>query len=154
MPFLSCACHVFGIAGYVSDDQADQVNKAYSLLAGQISKPNSVDVRHANVKALVDGVRDATGAVGTKEACIVYGGFLSKKDTAPAHMWVEWKGYIYDTMPDEPLRRAEAKASSRCQPPCENVKFPVDMIGVYKTVLTTAQLNNITKEDISGPVWE
>ena len=154
MSFVSCACHVFGIAGYVGDEQADKVNYAYSSISDKLGKPNSVEGRHANVKALVDMVREATAAVGTEEACIVYGGFLSKKDAAPAHVWVEWRGYIYDTMPDEPLRRAEAKPSSRLQPPCENQKFSGDMVGVYRTVLTTAQLNNIKSEEVAGPVWE
>ncbi|APR83001.1 Hypothetical protein A7982_08350 [Minicystis rosea] len=154
MSFLSCACHVFGITGYVNDEQAGKSNQAYQLLSGKAPKPNNVDARHANVKALVDGVRKLTGAVDTDEACIIYGGFISKKDAAPAHFWVEWNGYIYDTMPEHPLRRTEAKGSSRLQPPCENERFAGENVGIYKTVLTTAQLNNITSEDIAGPVWE
>lgn len=154
MPFKSCACHVFGITGYVDEDQGGKSDQAYVLLSGKVSKPANVDGRHANVKKLVDSVRNATGAVPTEEECIIYGGFLSKKDLAPAHFWVEWKGDIYDTMPDHPLRRAKAAGSSRAQPPCENERFPVDCIGIYQTVLTTAQLNNITSEDIAGAVWE
>lgn len=153
MPFQDCACHVFAITGYVSNDQAHDAHESYAFTAGKLPKPSNEEARNKNVKTLVDTVRKATGAVSVDDAeCIVYGGFRGRDSLAPEHMWVEWNGSVFDTMPDHPLRATKATPFSRAQPPCENSKF--DKVGRYKTVLTTAQLNNIKEEKLAKPVWE
>jgi len=151
MPFDDCACHVFAITGYLNDENALLAHNAYAQLSGTLKKPGNEDARCENVKTLVELVRKAAGAVATKEPCIVYGGFRGRDSLGPEHMWVEWQGAIFDTMPNHPLRTAPANGSSRAQPPCENSKF--DKVGFYRTFLTTAQLNNLKEQKTEKPVW-
>jgi hypothetical protein len=53
-------------------------------------------------------------------------------------MWLEYDGYLYDTMTFMPLRRVRA-AGRKNWPPCEEEAFDDDKVGKVDSVLTTLQ---------------
>ena len=75
---------------------------------------------------------------------ILYGGFPHQNDGGPEHMWFEYDGFWYDTMPGKPLRRVaidRRNPRSRWFPPCEEGgPFPANLVGEAEFTLTEKQL--------------
>jgi len=150
MAFDMCACHVFACAGYESDEQAAKVNDFFNTNGKKFAAASKDD----RVKNVVEGLRVASESTLTNAQCIVYGGFSSSRDPTPTHMWFEWNGTVYDTMPDQPLRQVAAK-DGRLHPGCysdEAASYKGDMVGKYATRLTAAQVENIANEEENGRV--
>lgn len=149
-----CSCHVWAIDGYRSDVLAHNVNMLYdnksseALLAaldGTRARKRRKLVADTNLDAKIQSLVEACRTdVSTALACTIYGGFQYATDGAPEHMWIEYGGHIYDTMPGQPLRRAKATKRTRLQPPCERSSFAADMVGSYESTLTNSQLAIIT----------
>jgi hypothetical protein len=140
---LGCACHTWAIDGYTNDDRAKNVSDKYDTLANEVMKLQTVDL-NGKVDGLVATVRRLTNAAQAAENITVYGGFEHNTDGAPEHMWMEYKGWIYDTMPGAPLRRSGASPQTRLQPPSEGRAFAPNMVGKCTAKLTISQLQIIT----------
>lgn len=146
MPFLTgCSCHVWAIDGWTNDATSHIVNTHYATVGTDlmINAPNSA--LSDKVMALIAGCRVSNGA---SRECIIYGGFQNAADGSPEHMWIEYQGHIYDTMPGAPLRRVLATPQSRNHPPSEVGAFAPAMVGICPGVLTVGHLNTI-----NGAVW-
>ena len=109
MPFKDIACHVWAIDGYDDDDTAKEVNELYAAKAKLLVVANNKESRNAALKALVEAARQSDV---TEEQIIVYGGFR-RHQKAPEHMWIEYNGVIYETMPDYDLHKSVATAEFR-----------------------------------------
>lgn len=149
-----CSCHVWAIDGYRGDVLANNVNTLYDNKSSEAMLAAMDDTRarkrrkltaETSLDAKIQGLVEACRTdVSTALPCIIYGGFQYAGEGAPEHMWIEYGGYIYDTMPGQPLRRAKATKRSRLRPPCEMKTFAADMIGSYESTLTNSQLKIIT----------
>jgi len=144
MSFRDCACHVWAIDGYHDDEQAHATDIRYVTLADDLLAHGRLGDKSDRVAQLVKKVRRAQASAGAK--AIIYGGWQNDTDAAPEHMWLEYGDYIYDTMPDAPLRRKAANALSRLHPPSEfgNRGFDKSRVGSYATTLTVYQYAIIT----------
>jgi hypothetical protein len=144
MSFLDrCSCHVWAIDGYTDDRQAVVVNESYDAEANRIVRVQDrrlIGHLDALVAHLVEHCRRTQV---TAERCTIYGGFQSEEDGAPEHMWIEHRGYIYDTMPGAPLRRVLANPATRLQPPCEQAPFRPNKVGQHDSKLTVSQCHII-----------
>lgn len=135
MPFIDIACHVWAIDGYLDDTIAKSVNSKYTHKANELRVEGNKQDRSRAVKALVD---EARSSQVTKHKIIVYGGFR-RGQNAPEHMWFEYAGMIYETMPGQELTHERATRDSRTTPQLENEKFSEAYVGVYNTFMTVNQ---------------
>ena len=133
----SCVCHVWAIDGYAGDALARNMGRLYEDEGTRllISKSNLLGNLDGVVAHLVEHSRTAQATVAH---CTIYGGFQRAKEGAPEHMWLEYDGYVYDTMPGAPLRRVAA-AGRQCWPPSEQSAFNTNKVGKVDSVLTTQQ---------------
>ena len=146
MPFKDIACHVWAIDGYKDDATAKDVNERYVAASKDLVVSNNKASRDAGLKALVDASRRSAH---TKEVAIVYGGYRRGQKT-PEHMWMEYNGLIYETMPGYELHKAVASSATRKCPPLENDAFESSGVAEYKTYLTESQKAYIASVDTSS----
>ena len=73
----------------------------------------------------------------------IYGGFR-RGHNAPEHMWFEYDGYIYDTMPECGLGVVKANPASRECPYWETEKFGTGAVRVSSN-MTARQKAYLTK---------
>ncbi|MCI0737808.1 MAG: hypothetical protein L0Y72_02100 [Gemmataceae bacterium] len=135
MAFKDIACHVWAIDGYVNQETADEVNQRYTKFANSHTVANNLTARNQALLAIVTNVRMSAL---TKEAAIVYGG-IRYKQNAPEHMWLEYDGKIYETMPGYDLEIADATPKTRKCPPLENDPFKDSEVASVATKLTVNQ---------------
>jgi hypothetical protein len=145
MPFRQIACHVWAIDGYIDDPSAATVNTLYTELANTLlastSREDTIRWRRQALKTLIDHCRQSDV---TDEEAIVYGGFRDGQG-APEHMWMEYNGTIYETMPGHLLVACAATPASRLQTPLEGYAFPkkgVVFVSTYLTVRQQSCINN------------
>ena len=145
MPFKEgCACHVWAIDGYSNDAEANIVNNLYADEATRLLLVGDVrGSKHDRVAHLVQHARRSKTLEGEKT--IIYGGWRGQGNAAPEHMWLEYNGYIYDTMPGAPLRRVQATAQTRLQPPSEGAAFARGEVGQCESLLTVRQYEILKK---------
>ena len=144
MPFIEqCSCHVWAIDGWRNDGQSATVNERYDRAGNAILfEPKAKPILNDKISILVAAAR-VEGF--TQARCIIYGGFEKITDGAPEHMWLEYNGYIYDTMPGWPLCKLQANENTRRgRTACETQTFPDARRGVFQSFLTTTQLQIIT----------
>ena len=153
MSFNDIACHVWAIDGYVNDEVAGDVNNRYSLHANSLF--NSVENTMAwRIRALQSLITHSRRSAETSESAIAYGGFRDGQ-AAPEHMWLEYKGTIYETMPGSDLIIYPATPALRQQPKLEGYTFPDNGVASVLTKLTVNQqnyLNSRASYGTSGPV--
>jgi len=147
MSFQQCACHVFAITGYLDDNQMQKVNGLYAnyYSSGQVDEGRPRGWSAMNTLAtLTAHIRGTTGANATTLPIEIYGGFRPGQ-LLPEHMWVEYKGWIYDTMPDYDCNGTVANAQTRQLPYLETRPFTErgDEVAHFTSVATVAQLVNI-----------
>ncbi len=137
--FDEIACHVWAIDGYADGGRAAKVNAAYVTAANAVKFPPLAKSNRNDILAnIIKSVRSAVGTELTAEACIIYGGFdgLNK---APEHMWVEYKGALYETMPGKKLYTEVATDDSRIKPQLEGNVFGKANVAAVKSVLSKTQ---------------
>lgn len=146
-----CSCHVWAIDGYSVN--AGIVNERYNeKTTGMLVDGDCFENLVYKVGSIVDHCRRKL-SLTTAETIRIYGGFADKNLGGPEHMWIEYKGYIYDTMPGHPLRRAPA-TQDRLHPPCELAPFPADLVGSVVKFLTEDQRRLIkSKEWNNDELW-
>ena len=138
MAFLDgCACHVWAIDGWVNDRLSTEVNNEYAdagtrIALGQVHAPTLND----KVTHLLGTCRVSPAVA---QPGILYGGFQGARDGSPEHMWFEYGGYVYDTMPGSPLRRIAASPLTRLRPPSEAQAFADYLVGFIPFSLTESQ---------------
>lgn len=146
MSFKNTPCHVWAIDGYIDDERANLVDAKYISESDNLTDPFRVRPKRVTlsydeiVKRLVSNVRSKTKAKITTNSAIIYGGFRGGQK-APEHMWVEFNGRIYDTMPEQILFSVPATPETRNQPFLERAEFRGDGEGVgeFATCLTENQ---------------
>jgi hypothetical protein len=126
---------VFAIDGYTTDDAANTVNDNYDTAAGTLLTANNVAARRASLQFLLAAVREAAN---TTTNATLWGGFR-RNQNAPEHMWIEYNGFIYDTMPGSGLCRVPANATYRTCPGLENLDFGTGAVSIGMT-LTASQI--------------
>jgi hypothetical protein len=157
MPFREdCSCHAFAIDGWTDTATATNVDNRYIEVATRQSQ--DLEVR----KFLPAGTPMFTGSFTWKLAKLIqecritgntdrdarmYGAFQAVDSGAPNHMWIEYEGYIYDTMPGNQLLRIPATAITRFFPPSEGGACTPALVAWSYAFLTTAQLQNISAND-------
>lgn len=143
MPFNDISCHVWAIAGYYDDDTAAAVNTAYT---NSIQSPGTVannkGARTAALRHIITSVRASQNSVITTDPCIIYGGFR-RGQSGPEHMWLEYDGTIYETMPGYRIYVETATNASRVNPQLENNHFDPVHVGVVNSFLTDDQRSMI-----------
>jgi hypothetical protein len=72
--------------------------------------------------------------------CVIYGEFEFKADVTPTHMWLEYNGYIYDTIPGLPLRRKQANPTSRLSPGCVDGQYDPTHVASSKWFLSASHM--------------
>jgi hypothetical protein len=146
----SCACHVWAIDGYVNDEEAKLVNHDYDRLSTRPLLQRRKPPSNASEGSLMVGklVQNCRRSSETNEEIVVYGGFMSGQ-FAPEHMWIEYNGAIYETMPGYGLYTEAATDHSRMKPQLERNNKNFKFVGRYKTVLTTRQKAWIDGDDFS-----
>lgn len=144
-----CACHVFAIDGYRDSKLAETANQTYEgLIPADKVVAAAENGRGPNwnattqLKWIVDTVRSKTKRTLSDEQIKIFGGFR-KNQLQPEHMWVEYKGWIYDTMPGRSLHAVPSTRKSRKCPYLEGSEFAE--APYYQTLATKAQLDNIDK---------
>lgn len=143
-PFMRrCSCHAWAIAGWSVAEVAQLVDTEYADVAKAI--PSTGMSLNERVAKIVREVRRTLGLIeNTGSQCTVYGGFLKQNDASPMHMWVVQGVYIFDTMPNAPLRRKVLGGpGTEFHPPSERRPFPEANVGRIETYLTDQQLENI-----------
>jgi hypothetical protein len=154
MSFNDIACHVWAIDGYLDDATAAQVNELYCARGMSLMSKveNTLKWRNWAMQELIThSRRSATSG----EAAIAYGGF-KKGDASPMHMWLEYKGMIYETMPNCDLEIYPATPQRRQTPWLErHAPFDDDCVASVLTKLTVNQqnyLNSMASYGTSRPV--
>ncbi|MDP3085461.1 MAG: hypothetical protein Q8N44_17465 [Rubrivivax sp.] len=147
MSFADIACHVWAIDGYTDDNAAKVADNAYVKCANSLRTTNKADSRKEALTALLASAR---AAAGTATAAKLYGGFR-RGQKAPEHMWIEYNGHIYDTMPGYGLCRADAKDNYRTCPGLENEDFGDGAVCIDMT-LTPSQVAIIGAGEFIKPV--
>ena len=137
MSFKDIACHVWAIDGYENDEQANTVNTEYSKAAALLKTANNLKSKQEALEKLV---RAARVSEATAKKCTIYGGFR-RGQHAPEHMWLEYNGKIYETMPGYELYSEDATTASRQNPQLENE--PLTYVAKVESVLTVAQERHI-----------
>lgn len=143
MSFDDISCHVWAIAGYCDDETAAAINTAYN---GAIQAPGTVannqGAKTAALTHIVTTVRAGQNCIITTDACIIYGGFR-RGQSGPEHMWLEYDGSIYETMPGYAMYSEEATHASRINPQLENAVFTPAQVGIVPSFLTDDQRSMI-----------
>lgn len=143
MSFNDISCHVWAIAGYYDDDIARAVNTAYAAAILQLGAvANNQGARTAALTHIVTNVRANQNSVITDAPCIIYGGFR-RGQRGPEHMWLEYNGRIYETMPGYNMYSELATNASRRNPQLENDHFTAEQVGVVHAHLTDDQRSMI-----------
>jgi hypothetical protein len=133
------------IDGWIDDTLSGAVDDEYSnagnaIVTGQV--PN-VGTLNQKVAWLLQRCR-VSPAIRPAAQGTLYGGFQNAGDGSPMHMWSEYNGYIYDTMPGKPLRRMAATPATRLGPPSEGGPFPAGRVGSTPFQLSESQHRLIT----------
>lgn len=137
---LGCSCRVWAIDGWVNDGQATNVNNNIVALGTMLFTENYAGTHDQKVTQFLP----ARMSAATTHNCIIYGEFEYQADVTPTHMWMEYLGYIYDTIPGNPLCRVIATATNRRHPP-SGALYNANQIGSVNYYLSQAQetiLNN------------
>lgn len=142
MPFNDIACHVWAIDGYRDDTAAAAANGRYVDAANLLKVKNNLMDRNRALDHLVTHTR---GSQVTTKQIVIYGGFR-RNQNAPEHMWMEYDGKIYETMPGYALHTADATADTRACPPLENDPFDKEGVAQVVTFLTEYQRDFIAAE--------
>jgi hypothetical protein len=114
MPFEDIPCHVWAIDGYKDEGTANEVNSRYVNISNQMFDSNDrwEQGRKDRLERIMRHCR-VSNAYEPFIYIIVYAGFVDEFDSAPAHMWIEHKQKIYETVPGQKLCSEAATASSR-----------------------------------------
>lgn len=156
MPFKNCACHVWAIDGYTDDDRSKEVHEQYALVGMNIrsvlNKRRNPYSDYSNRIAKL--VKDCRIEEATEETCTIYGGFGNEFDGSPVHMWLEYGGYIYDTVPGQKLYRVPADHSSRISPGAYQVggvdsNYLTSQVGRFESTLTVTQRDIIAAANLA-----
>lgn len=148
MPFLDgCACHVWAIDGYTDDATAADVNNRYVDAGTFLASANNGALGQLNmiVGGLV-GVCRVTDP--TDIPCTIHGAFTNAQDATPTHMWLEYQGWLFDTMPGRQLWAVPAHGRAGW-PACETTAVPLALVGSATSVLTQSQHDLIARFDAS-----
>jgi hypothetical protein len=142
MSFYDIACHVWAIDGYSDDATAKVVNELYCA-RGMSLMSKVEDTPKWRNWALQELITHSRRSAPTGEAAIAYGGF-KRGDASPMHMWLEYKGTIYETMPNCELEIYPATPQFRQTSRLErHAPFDDDCVASVLTNLTASQQNYI-----------
>jgi hypothetical protein len=130
-----CSCRVWAIDGWINEDRSNNLNHLIEAKGTELYLGGFRGNRHDKVAQFV-ALRTA---VETARACVIYGEFDSAADKLPTHMWLEYGGYIYDTIPGFRLRRRPATDQSRRSPGCVNGQYPANKVGMVDACLSVNQ---------------
>jgi hypothetical protein len=136
-----CACHVWAIDGWLDDELASEVNENYNNSANAMlfhRPPGGLTGRITRL------LQDCRRTPPVAQAGRLWGGFQRVDDGAPEHMWFEYNGYLYDTMPGSPVRRIAATEWTRRRPPSEEAEFPANRVASIPFSLTATQHHIVT----------
>lgn len=137
MPFVeACSCRVWAIDGWVDDATSKLVNDDISTIGTMLFSENYAGTHNEKVAQFLPSRHSVT----TSHQCVIYGEFEFPGDVTPTHMWMEYQGYIYDTIPGAPLRRIPATALSRLHPPSCGGAFAPGQIGRVDYTLSSAHI--------------
>jgi hypothetical protein len=134
-----CSCRVWAIDGWVNEEQAKALNELIIAKGTSMYDAKFKGNRHDKVQEFVN-LRTVTSSALD---CVIYGEFDSAADKLPTHMWLEYNGYIYDTIPGFALRRKVANDESRYSPGCVDGSYTKTKVGNVAVKLSTAQLKII-----------
>lgn len=135
----ACSCRVWALDGWENEGLARAFNNSIEVLGMQLYRNrNAIAASFDQKIAAFLALQRSPPAKHNKE-CIVYGVFDSAQDVTPTHMWIEYGGFIYDTVPGDPLCRKKAGPINRYFPGCEPSRQPKDMVGSAQTYLTKRQ---------------
>jgi len=134
-----CSCRVWAIDGWENDALASGFNNSLAALGTKLASSRAAVKRSFDDKVAAFLKLQRSLPAKHNKRCIVYGVFDSDDDILPTHMWIEYDGYIYDTVPGDPLCRKKAGPINRYFPGCEPNRQPVQMVGSAETYLTKRQ---------------
>ncbi|HET6432655.1 hypothetical protein [Dyella sp.] len=138
-----CSCRVWAIDGWINEERSTNLNHLIEAKGTALYQGGFKGNRHLKVAEFV-GLRTA---VSTARPCIIYGEFDSAADKLPTHMWLEYDGYIYDTIPGFRLRRKPATEVSRRSPGCVNGQYAANKVGAVPAYLSVNQYAAIQAAD-------
>ncbi len=130
-----CSCRVWAIDGWINEERSTNLNHLIEARGTALYLEGFKGNRHVKVAQFV-ALRTA---VSTARPCVIYGEFDSAADKLPTHMWLEYDGYIYDTIPGFRLRRKLATEVSRRSPGCVDGLYPANKVGVVESTLSVNQ---------------
>ena len=130
-----CSCRVWAIDGWINEERSTNLNHLIEAKGTTLYMEGYKGNRHAKVGQFV-ALRTA---VNTALPCVIYGEFDSAADKLPTHMWLEYDGYIYDTIPGFRLRRKPATAVSRRSPGCVDGMYAANKVGAVAHCLSANQ---------------
>jgi len=130
-----CSCRVWAIDGWINEVRSTNLNHLIEAKGTELYLEGFHGNRHVKVAQFV-ALRTA---VATARPCIIYGEFDSAADKLPTHMWLEYGGYIYDTIPGFRLRRRPATAESRRSPGCVDGAYQANKVGAVDSYLSVNQ---------------
>lgn len=134
-----CSCRVWAIDGWENEAIASALNNSLAALGTKLASSRAATKRSFDDKLAAFLTLQRSPPAKHNKLCIVYGVFDSDEDILPTHMWIEYDGYIYDTVPGDPLCRKKAGPINRYFPACEPHRQPQQMVGSAQTYLTKRQ---------------
>lgn len=134
-----CSCRVWAIDGWENEALASASNNSIATLGTRLWLDRDAKNRSFDAKVAAFLTLQRSPPAKHNKQCIVYGVFDSADDILPTHMWLEYEGYIYDTVPGDPLCRKKAGEVNRYFPGCEPRRQPKAMVGRAVTYLTKRQ---------------
>ncbi len=134
-----CSCRVWAIDGWETYALASAFNNKIDVFGNRLWTSGSAALKSLDEKVeLFVGLRDSRLAAHDKR-CTIYGFFEYPTDVAPTHMWLEYVGYIYDTIPGRALVRRKAGPNNRFRPGCVDGREPPERVGRTDAFLTKRQ---------------
>lgn len=158
-----CSCRVWAIDGWENKDICSAFNIKISefgfdlardvknlrklslddkvaLLVGQnwIGQPDRRRKPQDQVAPRISAIPRSVIAANNKD-CVIYGYFQYKGDTVPTHMWLEYQGFIYDTVPGSGLVRKRVVNGNVLSPGCVTGEYLAENVGRAAAVLTKRQ---------------
>ncbi len=149
----SCSCRVWAIDGWEDEAISSAFNNSIATLGTKLSLTSSAKKKSFDEKVAFFLTLQRSPPAKHNKQCIVYGVFDSNDDVTPTHMWLEYDGYIYDTVPGDPLCRKKAGPRNRYHPGCEPHVQPKEMVGAAPTYLTKRQSRVLKAADGSWKAY-
>lgn len=135
----ACSCRVWALDGWEDEALARAFNNSIEALGMQLYRNRNAIAASFDEKVAAFLTLQRSPPAKNNKECTVFGVFDSAQDVTPTHMWIEYGGFIYDTVPGDPLCRKPTGPRNRFHPSCEPNVQPKAMVGSVRTYLTKGQ---------------